>query len=188
MEIERPVYVLMVRPEPGVDDIRALRAWLKIGLRTFGLKCVGITPREMETDMDMRQYAPKYVRPDQVRDGPIQTRIINIFESERYNRPVLELESGSQFTLNDGNTNTLIQACGSNSDDWIGMEVELSLGEYTDWREDPPAKKETVKVRAISPPKTPQNGSAPASKPLPPSRTATTKSSLKDDLSDDIPF
>jgi hypothetical protein len=42
-------------------------------------------------------------------------------------------------------------------------------------------------MRAISPAKKAeaQNGSVPANKPLPPSRVATT---LKDDLSDDIPF
>ena len=55
-----------------------------------------------------------------------------------------------------------------------------------DWRADPPEEKETVKVRAISPAKTTQNGGAPASKPpLPPSRVAT---SAKDDPDDIIPF
>ena len=121
-----------------------------------------------------------------MRDGPIQTRIINVFESERYGRPVLELETGSQFTLNDGNTNILIQAWGHNSDDWIGQEIELTLGFYKDWRSDPPADKETVKVRAISPAKAASGNSGASSKlPLPASRTAT---SIKDDLADDIPF
>jgi hypothetical protein len=87
--------------------------------------------------MDMRQYASTYIKPDNVRDGPIRTRIVNVFESERLGRPVLELETGSQFTLNDGNTNVLINAWGHNSDDWIGQEVELALGTYKDWRSDP---------------------------------------------------
>jgi hypothetical protein len=95
--------MLRARAEEGVDEIRALRAWLKIGLRTFGLKCMEITPREKETAMDLRQYASTFVKPDNVRDGPIQTRIVNVFESERYGRPVLELETGSQFMLNEGN-------------------------------------------------------------------------------------
>lgn len=138
--------------------------------------------------MDMRQYASTYIKPDQVREAPIQTRIVNVFESEKYNRPVLELETGSQFTLNDGNTNVLIKAWGHNSDDWIGLELELFHGTYKDWRDDPPSDKETVKVRAISPaPMGAQNGSAPASKPLPPSRTTPSKSS-KDDMDDSIPF
>jgi hypothetical protein len=94
--------------------------------------------------MDMRSYAPKVVKPDQVRDGAIQTRIINVFEHERFNRPVLELETGSQFMLNDGNLNALIKAWGAESDDWIGLELALELGHYKDWHEDPPCEKETV--------------------------------------------
>jgi hypothetical protein len=187
MEDERSVYVVIVRAEPGVDGIRALRAWLKRGLRDFGLRCVEITPKEKETTtMDMRDYASKYIKPDQVRDGSIQTRIINVFESEQYGRPVLELETGSQFTLNDGNTNTLMKAWGFNSDDWIGQELELFLGTYKDWRADPPEEKETVKVRAISPVKaTAAGNSGTTSKPpLPPSRVVATK----EEIEDEIPF
>ena len=137
--------------------------------------------------MDARKYASKYVKPDNVRDGPIQTRIVNVFESEQYGRLALELETGSQFTLNDGNTNTLIKAWGHDTDAWIGQEIELFLGTYKDWKDDPPVEKETVKVRAISPAKTPtQNGGAPAvsKPPLPPSRVAP----KKDDLDDEVPF
>jgi hypothetical protein len=184
MENERPAYVLTVRAKSGVDSIQALRAWLKIGLRRFGLECVGITPENMETNMvDMRKYASTYVKPDEVRNGPIQARIVNVFESEQYNRPVLELETGSQFTLNETNTNTLIKAWGSKSEDWIGQEIELALGTYKDWRDDPPTQKETVRARAISPAQT-GNGSTAAKPPLPISRTATTAQ----DLEDEIPF
>jgi hypothetical protein len=191
MENERPVYVLTVRAKPGVDSIRALRGWLKIGLRAFGLECVGITPNEEETTMDMRNYAAKYIKPDQVRDGPIQTRIIDVFESEQYGRPVLELETGSQFTLNDGNTNTLMKAWGYNSDDWIGQKLVLELGTYKDWRADPPEEKETVKVRAISPAKTAAgNSGAPSKPPLPPSKTVVQggAASLRGEMDDEIPF
>jgi hypothetical protein len=134
--------------------------------------------------MDMRQYASTYIKPDNVREGSIQTRIVNVFQSEKFNRPMLELEIGSQFTLNDGNTNTLIKAWGYNSDDWIGQEVELFFGTYKDWRDDPPTEKETVKIRAISPAKTVQNGGAPVS-PLPPSKTASGPDRSMDD---EIPF
>jgi hypothetical protein len=135
--------------------------------------------------MDMRQYAAKYVKVDEVRDGPIETRIVNVFESEQYGRPVLELETGSQFTLNDGNTNTLIKAWGYNSDDWVGQEIELSLGTYKDWRSDPIVDKETVKVRAISPAKVGTGNSGTAGKPpLPASKTAP----RAEDLDDQIPF
>jgi hypothetical protein len=136
--------------------------------------------------MDMRQYAAKYIKPDHVRDGPIQTRVVKVFEDERYGRPTLELENGSLFTLNTGNFNTLMKAWGYSSDDWLGQELIFELGTYKDWKSDPPEEKETVKVRAISPAKTAaQNGSAPASRPLPPSRVVT---SFKDDMDDSIPF
>jgi hypothetical protein len=136
--------------------------------------------------MDARKFAAKYIKPDNVRDGPIVTRIVNTFEEERYSRLTLELETGSQFSLNDGNTNALIKAWGHETDDWIGLELALELGTYKDWRDDPPTEKETVKVRAISPRKGTENGGAPASKPpLPPSRVVKPP---KDDLSDEVPF
>jgi hypothetical protein len=136
--------------------------------------------------MDARKYASKYVKPDNVRDGPIVTRIINVFEDERYGRLTLELETGSTFGLNEGNTNTLIKAWGVETNDWIEQEIELSLGTYKDWKSDPPEDKETVKVRAISPRKTTAGNSGEQSKPaLPPSRTAAAK---KDDMDDSIPF
>lgn len=136
--------------------------------------------------MDMRQYASNWIKPDQVRNGPIQIRVVNVFEGERYGRPVLELENGSQLTLSPGNNSTLIQAWGWNSDDWIGQEVELTLGIYKDWKADPPADKETVRVRAISPAKSATaNGGAPASKPLPPSKKVAPR---HDDMDDEIPF
>jgi hypothetical protein len=186
MENEQAIYSLIVRAEPGVDSIRALRAWLKIGLRTFGLKVLEITPKQKEAKMDMRQYASTYVKPDNVRDGAIQTRIVNVFEGERYGRPVLELETGSQFTLNESNTAALVKAWGYDSTTWLGQELELLLGTYKDWRSDPPEEKETVKVRAISPAKTEDGNGAAASKPpLPPSRVVASR---QNDMDDEIPF
>jgi hypothetical protein len=45
----RPTYVLTLRPEPGVDGLRALRRALKVLLRTFGLRCVTIRRAEKKT-------------------------------------------------------------------------------------------------------------------------------------------
>jgi hypothetical protein len=39
---ERPTFVLVLRPLPGVDGIRALRAVLKLLLRRFGLRVVSL--------------------------------------------------------------------------------------------------------------------------------------------------
>jgi hypothetical protein len=138
--------------------------------------------------MDARQYASKKVRPDNVRDAPIQARIVNVFIEDQYGRLCLELETGAEFPLNDGNNKVLINAWGHDTDGWIGLEVELYLGTWKDWRADPPEEKETVKVRAISPARTAaQNGSTPTGKPLPPSRTAAAAAGNRD-MDDDIPF
>ena len=42
---KRPVFVITLRPLPGVDPVRALRAALKLLLRRFGLRCVSISER-----------------------------------------------------------------------------------------------------------------------------------------------
>jgi hypothetical protein len=139
--------------------------------------------------VDMRQYASTYVKPDNVREGPIQTRIVNVFVSERLGRPVLELETGSQFTVNETNCNALIQAWGHDSDTWIGKDVELSLGTYQNWKTK--TDDETVKVRAILPAKSAAGNSGAANKPtLPPSRTAAQggPTSLRGEMDDDVPF
>ena len=39
-DVQRETYRLEVRPEPGVDGVRALKRWLKAGLRTYGLRCI----------------------------------------------------------------------------------------------------------------------------------------------------
>jgi hypothetical protein len=41
----RPIFTLQVRPEPGVDAIRALRAALKNMLRRYGLRCLSVQQR-----------------------------------------------------------------------------------------------------------------------------------------------
>jgi|SRR6516165_4389590 hypothetical protein len=107
--------------------------------------------------MDMRKYDTGFIKPDQVRDGPRRERIVNIYESETYGRPVLEFESGDQFSLNATNNRTLIKAWGHDSELWLQQELELSLGTYKDWQSE--EEKETVVVRAISPRKpSPDNG------------------------------
>jgi hypothetical protein len=37
-----PTYVVRLRPEPGVDAVRALRGMLKQALRRFGLRAVEV--------------------------------------------------------------------------------------------------------------------------------------------------
>ena len=186
MKPSRSVFVLRVRAEEGVDEIHALRGWLKIGLRTFGLRCVEVQEdkQRRREKMDTRKFSAGPIKPDDVRDAARTERIINIYEHEKYRCLVLELESGDTFNLNGTNTKILNKAWGYESDGWLGQELELSLGFYKDWKDDPPSDKETVKVRAISPAKPPeaQNGGGavvPVPKSFPPKRDA---------MDDEIPF
>ena len=134
--------------------------------------------------MDARKFASKYINPDHVREAPITTRIISVFEGEYGLK--LELETGSQLSVNQTNINTLIKAWGIETDNWIEQELELSLGFYKDWKVKPPVDKETVIVRAISPPKAATaNGGTPSGRPvLPPSRVTAKKT---DEMDDEIP-
>jgi hypothetical protein len=154
------------------------------------LRCVEVQEvnQQRSTTMDMREFASKFINVDNMRDGPIQTRVVAVLEKNRFGQPVLELEIGSQFGLNVTNNGILMRAWGYESNDWIGQELELFLGTYKDWESDPPVDKETVKVRAISPAKSAAaNGGTPVSgRPvLPPSRAVASKS---DDMDDSIPF
>jgi hypothetical protein len=181
MEDEQASYLLMVRAEPGVDSIRALRAWLKISLRTFGLKCVGIEQSNRRFAMDMRKYSAGVIMPEDLHDGPRTEKIINIFENEKHGCAVLEFESGDQLYLWNNNARILNKAWGYESADWLNQELELSLGHYTDKKSN--TEKETIVVKPISPRKEKAgNGGKP---PLPLSKTA---SSLKDDFADEVPF
>jgi hypothetical protein len=50
---ERPVYSVLIRPEPDVDDvIKALRRFLKVALRSFGLRCIGIEESDMTLNLN----------------------------------------------------------------------------------------------------------------------------------------
>jgi hypothetical protein len=46
LHADRPIFVVRLQPQPGVDAIKGLRWILKISLRQFGLKCVDIRREE----------------------------------------------------------------------------------------------------------------------------------------------
>ena len=129
----RPVFVLRMQAEPGVEVIRSLRGWLKQGLREFGLRCVSIEEVTKEDEMvDMRKYTSGLITPDEVRDGPIEARIVSVYISEKHDVPVLELDTGDQFFVWPQNGKKLARAYGYNSDDWIGHQIRFEHGTYTD--------------------------------------------------------
>jgi hypothetical protein len=39
---DQPLFVLVIRAEPGVDPMLSLRALLKVMLRGFGLRCLKV--------------------------------------------------------------------------------------------------------------------------------------------------
>jgi hypothetical protein len=98
--------------------------------------------------MDMRKYSgPTFLRVDDVRDGPLQLQIAVIKEG-KYGKPDVVFETGEMLSLNATNVRTLVRAYGSNSDRWIGKQVELVLG----WVKFQGEPQEAVIVKPISPP------------------------------------
>jgi hypothetical protein len=116
--------------------------------------------------MDMRKFSGEsFIKIADVRGGPLQMLIAAVKEGQ-YGKPNLVFETGEVLGLNATNNKTLIRAYGPNSEDWIGKEVELFLGEVEYQKK----MQETVIVRPISP-----KPSAQAKAP-------------KTDFSDKIPF
>jgi len=189
-----PVFRVHGQAEPGVDVIRSLRAWLKSGLRNFGLRCVSIEQlteqAKQESKMvDMRKYTSGLIMADDVRDGPRIEKIISVYISEKHDVPVLELESGDTFMCWPSNGRKLAKAYGYNSDDWRGHTIQLELGSYVDRKTS--ETKETVDLTPIStrdgngkdgtPPRT-----DPAQLPAPITRHADKDDD--DSFKDSIPF
>ncbi|HVI63070.1 MAG TPA: hypothetical protein VM910_10870 [Bradyrhizobium sp.] len=135
--------------------------------------------------VDMRKYTSGLITPDEVRDGPIEARIISVYISEKHNVPVLELETGDQFFVWPQNGKKLARAYGYNSDDWLRHLIRFELGTYTDKKTG--EEKETVNLTPISS----RDGNAGNGTPQradPDKLPAPVERSVKDDLDDSIPF
>ena len=50
MKVDRPTFVMTLRPEPGVDPIRALRRVLKVLLRGYGMRCTSVDQIETKQE------------------------------------------------------------------------------------------------------------------------------------------
>jgi hypothetical protein len=172
--VKRSIFALRVRAEPNVDVIRSLRAWLKLGLRTFGLRCVSIEEIKQEnTTMDMKKYTSSLILPEDLRNGPRQERIKNVYLNDKHDCPVLVFESGDELFAWSSIGRVLARAYGYESDDWKGHLVELWLGNYVDKNGE---TKETVILKTISPREGDNNGG--------PQRVIP----MAKDLDDEIPF
>jgi len=98
--------------------------------------------------MDMRRFSGQtFLKVDDVRDAPLR-EIIAIIKIGKYEKPDLYFESGDCLSLNATNNAKLIRAYGANSDDWLGKEIELFVGEI-EFQNKPI---DAVLVKPISPP------------------------------------
>src|SRR5262245_51621117 len=188
------VFDITFRPQRGVDGIRALRHLLKYALRACGLVTVGCIERnELATaarrrrphgreragkrsnPMDVRKFLGKsFLKPEHVKDGPIELTIVEAVESDRYDKVELVFDDGTCLSLGQINLRTLIRAYGDNTDDWLGRKVEASWAEV-DYQNE---KQAMVLLKPISPA---IDKPAPKVKPKP-------KGKLGDDLDDVISF
>jgi hypothetical protein len=111
--------------------------------------------------MDMKKYSGEhFIKVADVRDGPIEGQIAVVREGQ-YDKPDLIFESGDVLSLNATNNKTLVRAYGTESDYWIGKQIEMFLGTIQYQGSDHDA----VIVKPISPPikkkKTKDDGSKP---------------------------
>ena len=120
--------------------------------------------------MDMSKYAgDSYLTLDDLRaSGPLQATIESI-DDGNFDKPVAKLSDGSAVQLNISNTRALIRNWGKNSADWLGREIEVSIGKVP-FRGD---LVDGIVVRPVSA-ALPESARTPAPEPPP--------------IDDDIPF
>ena len=118
---------------------------------------------------DLKNYTGEhFLKPDDVRDGPLQQRIAKLREG-KFGKLEAIFESGDILSINATNMNVLVRAYGENSDNLIGKDIECFLGKikYAG------ADNDAVLVRPVTPPTRKAKPSEPEQKP---------------DFNDDIPF
>jgi hypothetical protein len=77
----------------------------------------------------MKKYASEhFIKIDDVRDGPIDGQIAAVRDG-KYDKPDLIFESGDVLSLNATNRKALTRAYGTESDYWIGKQIEMFLGQ-----------------------------------------------------------
>jgi len=130
--------------------------------------------------MDMRKYSGvTFIKVPDVRNGPLEMQIAVVKEG-KYGKPDLVFESGEMLGLNTSNNRILIRAYGPNSNDWIGKNIELTLGQL-------PFEGKLQDAVIVKPIDAPINAAqkTPVPQETPPSKAAPKK---PDDMDDEIPF
>jgi hypothetical protein len=123
--------------------------------------------------VDMSKYmGGRFLKAADIEE-PFRAKIEAIEIGEKFDKPEAILDDGSVLSLNATNCGRLGRAYGANSDDWLGKEVELSVG-TVDYQGQPT---ETILVKPISPP---------LEKKAPVKRKK--RGNARDDLNDEIAF
>lgn len=124
--------------------------------------------------MDMRKFSGSgFLKvADLEANGPLRVVIADVREG-KYGKPDLEFDDGSKLSVNATNNRTLVNAYGGNSDDWLGQEIELGLGQV----EYQGTLQESILVKPISRPT--------EKRPLP---QAKPRKALVSNLDDEVPF
>jgi hypothetical protein len=80
--------------------------------------------------MDMSPYSgAAFLKVGNVKvNGPMRVVIADV-QLGKYGKPDLAFDDGSKLSVNATNNGILCRAYGMESDDWIGKEIELALGE-----------------------------------------------------------
>jgi hypothetical protein len=159
---DRATFVVTFEAAADSDGIRELRGVLKVAGRRFGLRAIdvcrasrppsapvaeGKRVRRQETLMDMKKFCgSQFVKLADVEAGPVRGVIADIREG-KFGRPDMEFDTGEKLSLNATNNRVLVKEYGTDSDLWIGKEIELFKGMVEFGGEGQPA----VLVRPISP-------------------------------------
>lgn len=133
--------------------------------------------RKDEMNIDSYITSSGFITSDTVYGGPIRDTIADC-KMGKYEKLNLHLQGGGILGLNQTNLRTLRNAWGPESENWVGKEIELSLGQ-TKWQGE---DKDTVVLRPVSSP-TAWNKQAVGQNPL----TRAPASSAKD-FDDSVPF
>jgi hypothetical protein len=103
---------------------------------------------ESETKMDMSEFAgSRFLRvADLEKSGSFKAKIVAVTKDKKFGKANVSLSEGSTLSLNVTNCQTLIRSFGAESNDWLGKEIDLYLGEVEYEGE----MKPTILVRVIS--------------------------------------
>lgn len=171
----------------GVDAIKALRGWLKRGLRDFGLRCLAIQEEkggELEMVSISERYGSSFLTAQDVEKGELNLRIAYFVADEDVsgkNRDVVHFSNNDRsLILNPTNGRRLGRLPGDNPEKWKGRWITLY--------HDPNVEYQGNIVGGIRVsdklPTPPAEGNGPLPEP-PPQRERPVRS---DDLDDSVPF